>query len=52
MSVCFFLAIHPVDIEIFDRISENVDLLVALEGELGDLQSFEDSSSWHHGYLY
>ena len=39
ISVPNFLPIYPVDVEIFHRISENVDLLVVIEEKSGDHQS-------------
>lgn len=42
---------HLVDVEIFHRISEKFDLLVALDGK-SDHQSHYYSSSGDHEYLY
>lgn len=39
MSVLNFVATIPVDVEIFHRISENFDPLVALDAKPGDHQS-------------
>ena len=42
------MPIHQVDIEIFQRINEKFDLLVALEEKSDDHQSRQDSSSGDH----
>ena len=44
------LPIHQVDVEVFHRISENFDLLVALQEKSGDHQSHSGSSSGQPGY--
>ncbi len=48
MSEQKFEAVHPVDLEIFYWISENFDLLVALDEKWRVHQSQEDSSSGDH----
>ncbi len=52
MNVCTkFGANQPVDVEIFQWISENSDLMVVLQEKLRDHQSHKDESSGHRGYL-
>lgn len=46
-----FMPVHLVDVETSCCVSENFDLLVALDEKSGDCKSNFDLSSWCHSYM-
>lgn len=43
-SITFFVLINPVDVEMFQWITEKFDLLVALHGNLTHIKRYDSSS--------